>query len=72
MPSFDYSILETLGSLATAVASVILVFLLWRTVKQMEYTVKLSKIQTEHISSLGGPERSIKHLNTTKESDRAF
>ena len=46
MTSFDYTILETFGSLATAIASVVLVFLLWRTVKQMEYTVKLSKIQT--------------------------
>ena len=73
MPSFDYNILETLGSLATAIASVILVFLLWRTVKQMEYTVKLSKIQTEHrFRPWVGPEGSIKHLNTTKEGDHQF
>ncbi len=65
MQSFDYNILETLGSLATAVASVVLVFLLWRTVKQMEYTVKLSKIQTEHrFRPWIGPEGSIKHLDT--------
>lgn len=73
MPSFDYGILETLGSLATAVASVILVFLLWRTVKQMEYTVKLSKIQTEHrFRPWIGPEGSIKYLNTTKEGEHQF
>ena len=73
MPSFDYSILETLGSLATAVASVILVFLLWSTVKQMEYTVKLSKIQTEHrFRPWIGPEGSITHLNTTKEGVHKF
>jgi len=73
MSSFDYSILETFGSLATAVASVIVVFLLWRTVKQMEYTVKLSKIQAEHrFRPWIGPEGSIKHLNTTKEGDHQF
>lgn len=67
MVSFDYNILETLGSLATAVASVILVFLLWRTVKQMEYTVKLSKIQTEHrFRPWIGPEGNITSLNTTQ------
>ena len=73
MPSFDYNILETLGSLATAVASVILVFLLWRTVKQMEYTVKLSKIQTEHrFRPWIGSEGRIKYLNTTKEGSHQF
>lgn len=72
MTSFDYSILEILGSLATAIASVVLVFLLWRTVKQMEYTVKLSKIQTEHrFRPWIGPEGGITHLNT-KDGEYQF
>jgi len=67
--SFDYSVLGTVGSFATAVASVILVFLLWRTVKQMEYTVKLSKVQTEHrFRPWIGPEGNIKHLNVTDDN----
>jgi len=71
--SFDYNVLETLGSLATAVTSVILVFLLWRTIKQMEYTVKLSKIQTEHrFRPWIGPEGSVQYLTTTKEGDYQF
>lgn len=71
--SFDYSILETFGSLATAITSIVLIFLLWRTIKQMEHTVKLSKIQTEHrFRPWVGPEGSIRYLNTTKEGDYQF
>ena len=40
--------IESLGSIATAVATVALVILLYRTVKQLESTVELSRIQTEY------------------------
>ncbi len=43
----DVEFLGVIGTLATAVATIVLVFLLWRTVKQVEATVKLSKVQTE-------------------------
>ena len=39
--------LGVIGTLATAVATIVLVYLLWRTIKQVEATVKLSKVQTE-------------------------
>jgi hypothetical protein len=73
MSSFDFTILETFGSLATAVASVVLIFLLLKTIKQMEHTVTLSKIQTEHrFRPWVGPDGSIKYLTTTNEGDFQF
>jgi hypothetical protein len=43
----EVEVLGVVGTLATAVATIVLVYLLWRTIKQVETTVKLSKIQTE-------------------------
>jgi len=60
-------VLAVLGSLATAIATIVLVVVLWRTIKQMEATVKLSKIQTEfRFRPWIGPVNSIKHIG---ESD---
>lgn len=39
---------EAIGSLATAAATIVLVVLLYRTVKQFEATVEVSRIQTEY------------------------
>ncbi len=36
-----------IGAIATAVATIALVFVLWKTIKQLEASVKLSKVQTE-------------------------
>lgn len=44
----DLAVLETIGVLGTAGASVALVFLLYKTVRQLEATVTLSRIQTEY------------------------
>jgi len=43
----EVEVLGVVGSLATAVATIVLVYLLWRTIKQLEVTVKLGKVQTE-------------------------
>jgi len=43
----EFSI-EAIGSIATAVATIALVILLYRTVKQFEATVEVSRIQTEY------------------------
>jgi len=43
----EIEILAVIGSLATAAATIVLVLLLWRAVKQMEITVKLGRVQTE-------------------------
>jgi len=59
----DLAILETVGVLGTAVATIALVILLYRTVKQLEATVKLSKIQTDYrFRPWIGPLNSIKAL----------
>lgn len=44
----DLEILQTLGSLGTAIATIALVFILYKAIKQMESTVKLTQIQTEY------------------------
>lgn len=65
----DFAILESFGSLATAIASVIVVFLLWKTVKQMEVTVVLSKLQAEHrFRPWVGPSSSIQYLSSSSDS----
>ncbi len=40
--------IEAIGSIATAVATIALVIILYRTVKQFESTVEVSRIQTEY------------------------
>lgn len=65
----DFTILESFGSLATAIASVVVVFLLWKTVKQMEATVVLSKLQVEHrFRPWIGPSSSIQYLSSSSDS----
>ena len=59
--------IEAIGSIATAIATIALVYLLYRTVKQLEATVALSRIQTEyrfrpwigHIGAIKKMEKSI-------------
>ena len=59
----DVAILETAGVLGTAAATIALVVLLYRTVKQLEATVNLSKIQTDYrFRPWIGPLDSIKAL----------
>lgn len=59
----ELALLEAIGVLATAGATTALVFLLYRTVKQLEATVHLSKIQTDYrFRPWIGPSNSIKAL----------
>jgi len=44
----DSELLQTLGSLGTAGATIALVFMLYKAIKQMESTVRLTQIQTEY------------------------
>ena len=44
----ELAVIETLGVLGTAAATIALVLLLYRTVKQLEATVTLSRVQTEY------------------------
>jgi len=44
----DSELLQTLGSIGTAGATIALVLMLYKAIKQMESTVKLTQIQTEY------------------------
>ena len=44
----DLTIIDTVASIGTAIATIALVFLLYRAIQQMETTVKLSRVQTEY------------------------
>ena len=59
----DYELLTVIGSLGTAVATIVLVVLLWKTIKQFETTAKLSQVQTEfRFRPWIGPVNSIKPM----------
>jgi hypothetical protein len=59
----DLALLETVGILGTAVATIALVLLLYRTVKQLEATVSLSRVQVEfRFRPWIGPLHDIKRL----------
>lgn len=67
----DIQILETAGVLGTAVATVLLVLLLWKAIKQMEATVSLSRVQTNlRFRGWVGPSSGIKHIG--KSSDGRY
>ena len=44
----DLTTIEQLSAIGTAVGTIALVFLFWKTIKQLEETVKLSRIQSIH------------------------
>ena len=65
--------IAAIGSIATAMATIALVILLYRTVKQLEATVEVSRIQTEYrfrpwIGHIG----AIKKMETTINDDCQF
>ena len=65
--------IAAIGSIATALATIALVILLYRTVKQLEVTVEVSRVQTEYrfrpwIGHIG----AIKKMETTINDDCQF
>jgi hypothetical protein len=59
----DLAFYETIGILATAATSAVLVVLLYKTVRQLEHTVTLSRVQTEYrFRPWIGPLNSIQAL----------
>ena len=59
----DMEILTVIGSLGTAIATIVLVILLWQTIKQFETTAKLSTVQMEfRFRPWIGPVNSIKAM----------
>ena len=59
--------IEAVGSIATAMATIALVLLLYRTVKQLEATVEVSRIQTEFRFRPW-----IGHIGTIKKMDESI
>ena len=69
----DLIIIETISSVGTAIATIALVILLYRTIKQMEATVYLSRVQTQYrFRPWVGPTNSIKELTNSINGKRQF
>lgn len=65
--------IAAIGSIATALATIALVFLLYRTVKQLEATVEVSRIQTEYrFRPWIGHSGTITKMDTTMNEDCQF
>lgn len=68
----EFSI-EAIGSIATAIATIALVIILYRTVKQFEATVEVSRIQTEYrFRPWIGHSGSIKKMENSMNNDCQF
>ena len=73
MVEVGFDIIAALGSIATALATIVLVVLLWRTFKHLEEATRLSRVQTEHrFRPWIGPTNSIKYLSTTDKGQHQF
>lgn len=69
----DLGLLEAAASVGTAIATIALVFLLYRTIKQMEATVHLSRVQTEYrFRPWVGPSNSINESEKSINGKRQF
>jgi hypothetical protein len=61
--------LGQLGAVGTAIGTIALVFLFWRTIKQLEETVKLSRIQANYrFRPWVGPFGKIEFVKTTSDN----
>ena len=69
----DLTTVEQIASIGTAIGTITLVFLFWKTIMQLEETVKLSRIQSTHrFRPWVGPLDSIKPMSTTPEGREQF
>ncbi len=63
----DLTTLEQLSSIGTAVGTIALVFMFWKTIRQLEETVKLSRIQSVHrFRPWVGPINNIESMSTSQ------
>jgi len=66
-------IIGEIGSIGTAIGTIALVFLFWKTIKQLEETVKLSKIQSNYrFRPWVGPLNSIQHIENPPNGREQF
>ena len=69
----DIGIVEVLAQIGTAGATIALVFLLYKAIRQMDETVKLSRIQTEHrFRGWVGPNNGIKKIENSINTKQQF
>lgn len=72
----DYDILTVLGqigSVGTAIGTLALVILFWKTITQLEETVKVSRIQSNYrFRPWIGPINKIETMSTTKDKVQYF
>jgi len=69
----EYAFIESAAAIGTAIATIALVILLYRTIKQMEATVHLSRVQTEYrFRPWVGPNNSIKEIPDSINGKRQF
>jgi len=63
----DLTTIEQLSAIGTAMGTIALVFLFWKTIKQLEETVKLSRIQSIHrFRPWIGPLNNIEFMSTNQ------
>lgn len=63
----DLTTIEQVSGIATAVGTLALVFMFWKTIKQLEETVKLSRLQAVHrFRPWIGPLNSIEPMSTAQ------
>jgi len=62
-----------IGSIGTAIGTIALVILFWKTIKQLEETVKLSRIQSNYrFRPWVGPFSNIQFMSTTPDARDQF
>ncbi len=67
------SVMGQIGSIGTAIGTIGLVVLFWMTIKQLEETVKLTRIQSQYrFRPWVGPISSIEHMSTTPDGKEQF
>ena len=65
------TVIGQIGSIGTAIGTIALVFLFWKTIQQLEETVKLSKIQSNYrFRPWIGPLNSIQLMSTSGNNDQ--
>jgi hypothetical protein len=67
------SVVGQIGSIGTAIGTIALVLLFWKTIKQLDETVKLSRIQSNYrFRPWVGPISSIEHISATHDGKEQF
>jgi hypothetical protein len=69
----DIALIEQWVSIAAGIATVIVIFLLWQTVKEMHETSRLSRVQLDlRFRPWVGPSSGIEFMRTTPEGKQQF